>query len=158
MLLSVEIPSRGGETLFADMCRAYEALPLSLKQKLEGLTALNTFSYGATQAEKKDAMAGPHAIHPAVRRLPETHKKAIFVCRLMTDRLNELAAAESRELLDRVFDHCEDAKFTYTHSWRTGDILIWDNRCTMHARNDFPDEERRLMKRVTVGDTLPPEG
>jgi taurine dioxygenase len=157
ILTAIEIPSSGGETLFADMCQAFEALPPSTKSRLEGLTAVNTFTYGANHAEeKKDAAKGPHAVHPVVRRLPETGRKALYVCRLMTDRLNDVPEPESRDLLDEVLAHAEDPRFTYVHKWSVGDIVVWDNRCTMHARNDFNGEERRLLKRVTVADHVTP--
>jgi taurine dioxygenase len=156
VLHALETPSTGGETLFADMCQAYETLPPSTKSRLEGLTALNTFTYGANHAGQKDATSGPHAIHPAVRRLPETGRKSLYVCRLMTDRLNGLPESEGRDLLDELLAHAEDPRFTYMHKWRVGDIVVWDNRCTMHARNDFNGDERRLIKRVTVSDTLAP--
>jgi taurine dioxygenase len=137
VLYAVEVPSRGGETRFASMCRAYETLADATKARLAGLTALNTYQYGQTQAEKKQL-------------------KALYVCRLMTDRIVELPEAESRVLLTELFDHVERPEFTYEHEWRPGDVLIWDNRCVSHARNDFDERERRLLKRVTVGDDLEP--
>lgn len=155
-LHGLEIPSEGGDTLFANMVRAYETLPEATKQKLEGLQALNTFTYGATSKDVKQAELGPHAIHPVVRRIPETGKKALYVCRLMTDRIVDMPEAESRALIDELCDHIESPELTYAHKWKVGDILVWDNRCTSHARTDFSDKERRLMKRVTIGDTVPP--
>jgi taurine dioxygenase len=95
-------------------------------------------------------------VHPVVRTIPETGRKALYVCRLMTDRIMELAEKESRALLAELFDHVERPEFSYEHEWRTGDVLIWDNRCVIHARNDFDKRERRLLKRVTVGDDLKP--
>jgi len=74
----------------------------------------------------------------------------------MTDRINELAADEGRMLLDELCDHLEDPRFQYAHHWKAGDILIWDNRCTIHARTDFDASQRRLLKRVTVADSAPP--
>jgi taurine dioxygenase len=74
----------------------------------------------------------------------------------MTDRIIELPEGESRGLLAELFDHVERPEFSYEHEWRTGDVLIWDNRCVIHARNDFDERERRLLKRVTVGDDAKP--
>jgi taurine dioxygenase len=157
VLHAIEIPDSGGETMFSNMCAAYEALPEKTRERLKGLTALNTYEYGQTHAEnKKLAQDAPTAVHPLVRTVPESGKKALYACRLMTDRINELPASESRALLDELCDHAENPRFRYEHSWRTGDILIWDNRCTSHARKDFDGSQRRLMKRVTVGDTVPP--
>jgi taurine dioxygenase len=157
VLHAIEIPDSGGETMFSNMCAAYETLPEKTRERLKGLTALNTYEYGQTHAEnKKLAQDAPTAVHPLVRTVPESGKKALYACRLMTDRINELPASESRALLDELCDHAENPRFRYEHSWRTGDILIWDNRCTSHARKDFDGSQRRLMKRVTVGDTVPP--
>jgi alpha-ketoglutarate-dependent taurine dioxygenase len=157
VLYAVEVPARGGETRFAGMCLAYERLPDATKAKLAGLTALNTFQYGQTRAEDKRLSADtPSAVHPVVRTIPETGRKALYVCRLMTDRIMELSEKESRALLEELFDHVERPEFAYEHDWRPGDVVIWDNRCVSHARNDFDERERRLLKRVTVGDDSPP--
>lgn len=157
VLMSIEVPRAGGDTLFANTCMAYETLPEKTKARLGGLTALNTYEYGRTQAQDKTLSdATPTAAHPVVRTIPETGGKALYVCRLMTDRINELAESESRAFLDELCDHLESPRFQYAHRWQPGDILIWDNRCTIHARTDFDGSERRLLKRVTVGDTCPP--
>jgi taurine dioxygenase len=157
VLMSIEVPSAGGDTLFANTCLAYETLPAATKARIAGLTALNTYEYGRTHAEDKTlSQATPTAVHPVVRTLPENGKKALYVCRLMTDRINGLADSESRALLDEICDHLESPRFQYAHRWEVGDILIWDNRCTIHARTDFDGSQRRLLKRVTVGDTSPP--
>lgn len=157
VLHALEIPRQGGDTCFSNMCLAYDTLPESTKKRIEGLTAFNTFEYGTTnEGAKKLSADAPAAVHPVVRRIPETGRKALYVCRLMTDRINELEPDESRELLEELFDHVEKPDFVYAHKWTVGDILIWDNRCTIHARTDFDGSERRLMKRVTVGDNTPP--
>jgi taurine dioxygenase len=126
-------------------------LPARTKARLEGLTCLHSYSYGATLAGRKDdASQRPSACHPLVRVIPETGRKALYLCRLMTDRINELTEAESRLLLDEMFDHLEKPEFTYQHRWMPGDLLIWDNYCTVHARTDFSPNERRMLKRLTV--------
>lgn len=155
-LHGLEIPAEGGDTCFANMVRAYETLPEATKKRIEGLTALNTFTYGATKRDGKTDELGPHAIHPIVRRIPETGKKALYVCRLMTDSIVGMPEDESRALLKELCDHIEHTGLIYQHKWKVGDIVVWDNRCTSHARTDFSDKERRLMKRVTIGDTVPP--
>lgn len=157
VLYSIELPSAGGETRFSNMCEAYEALSDDTKRKLEGLTALNTYQYGQTTSNNKQLSEdSPSAIHPVVRTIPETGEKALYICRLMTDQIMELPEAESKSLLNELFGHCERPEFIYEHSWAVGDTLIWDNRCVLHARNDFSEKERRLLKRVTVGDTVAP--
>lgn len=158
VLHAIELPSVGGETRFASTCAAYEALSDEMKAHLDGLTALNTYQYGQTKADDKTLTNdSPKAVHPVVRTLPDSGRKALYVCRLMTDRIMELTDGDSRALLDELFDHCEQEQFVYEHAWSTHDVLIWDNRCVLHARNDFDPREDRLLKRVTVGDTQPPQ-
>src|SRR5680860_348379 len=119
VLHSIELPSQGGETRFSNTCKAYEALPEETKAKLEGLTALNTYQYGQTTSTNKQLSEdSPSAVHPVVRTIPETGQKALYVCRLMTDRILELPEAESRALLEELFDHCERPEFTYEHQWK----------------------------------------
>ncbi len=156
-LHAIEIPDKGGETCFANMCLAYETLPVEIKQKIEGKQALNTYEYGATHAEaKKLDDDAPSAVHPVVRTIPETGRKALFVARLMTDKILGLPDDESRMLLNQIADHCEQPKFSYQHHWQVGDILMWDNRCSTHARKDFDASQRRLMKRIALGDAVAP--
>ncbi len=156
-LHAIEIPDKGGETCFANMCLAYETLPVEIKQKIEGKQALNTYEYGATHAEaKKLDDDAPSAVHPVVRTIPETGRKALFVARLMTDKILGLPDDESRMLLNQIADHCEQPKFSYEHHWQVGDILMWDNRCSTHARKDFDASQRRLMKRIALGDAVAP--
>lgn len=157
VLHAIEIPDAGGDTWFSNMTMAYDTLPEQTKKRIEGLSALNTYEYGQTHTEnKKLTEAAPTAVHPLVRTIPETGRKALFVCRLMTDRIEELPEAESGALLAELCDHVENPRFVYAHKWRVGDIVIWDNRCTIHARTDFDGSQRRLLKRVTVGDDTPP--
>lgn len=156
-LHAVEIPQAGGDTMFSNNVRAYEQLPDALKQKLQGLMATHSFQYGETSREaRSQAAERPHYTHPLVRRIPENGKRALAVCRLMTDCIEGLPDDESKALIEELCDRIEDRGNVYSHEWRVGDILIWDNRCTSHARTDFPTTERRLMKRVTIGDTQPP--
>lgn len=157
VLHAIEIPSRGGDTCFGNMYLAYEALAPAMRRRLDGLKALNTYEYGSTTPGAKHLSGGaPTAVHPVVRTIPETGRKALYISRLMTDRIIGLPEPESRALLDELRDHCEQPQFVYQHKWRVGDLLIWDNRCVTHARTDFSPDERRLLKRVTVGDTVRP--
>jgi taurine dioxygenase len=156
-LHAVEIPGTGGATLFSNNVRAYNRLPEEKRKRLDGLMATHSFQYGETLKENRVAAEDrPHFTHPLVRRIPENGNRALAVCRLMTDQIEGLDEAESRALIEELCDAIEDPSNVYGHEWRVGDILIWDNRCTSHARTDFPTTERRLMKRVTIGDTQPP--
>ena len=157
MLYAVEIPSTGGNTLFASGYAAYETLDPAIRAKLEGRRALHHYNYGSTQ---KDDTRGVEAfaewVHPVFRTHDETGKKAVYVNRLMTVKIVDMAEDMSDRLLNAVYDHAERPEFVYAHVWRKGDVLLWDNRCSSHARTDFPSNERRLMTRTTVKGTARP--
>jgi taurine dioxygenase len=158
LLYGIEIPSHGGETIFANMYRAFETLPEPLAQAIEGRRALNIFEYNEDGGYGQSAMELYSAVpsgaksfaHPIVRTHPATGRKALYVNRGMTLCIEGMERARSDDLLLRLFDHQEQAQFQYSHSWRVGDLIMWDNRCTLHARNDFPADERRILRRVTV--------
>jgi taurine dioxygenase len=152
MLYAIEIPSKGGNTLFANAYMAYETLPDALKHRIDGRKALNAYDYdtGATIRGGTVPTDAPSYAHPVVRTHPATGRKALYVNRLMTRRIEGLPPQESEKLLNRLFDHQEQPEFIYEHVWRPGDILMWDNRCTLHARTDFSADERRLLRRVTI--------
>ena len=102
-----------------------------------------------------DPTSGPHAVQPAIRTHPETGRKSVFVNRLMTQSLVGLPEAESDALLERLWSLCERREYVYEHVWRVGDLVMWDNRCTQHARTDFPAGERRLLRRVGLAGDKP---
>jgi taurine dioxygenase len=157
MLYAGEIPSHGGNTLFASGYAAYETLPAEIRQPLEGRTARHHYNYGSTQkGDGRGTAAFSDSEHPVFRTHEETGRKAVYVNRLMTEEVVGLPKAESDRLLAALFDHAERPDFVYEHVWRPGDLLLWDNRCSMHARTDFPAGERRLLLRTTIaGDTRP---
>ncbi len=152
MLYSIEVPSVGGNTLFANAYGAYETLPAAIKQRIEGRKALNAYDYdiAATTRGTKVREGVPSYWHPIVRTHPATGRKALFINRLMTVAIEGLSDDEGEELLNTLFDHQEQRTFIYEHVWRPNDVLLWDNRCTLHARTDFSDKERRLMRRVAI--------
>ncbi len=152
MLYAIEVPSKGGNTLFANAYAAYETLPADIKRRIDGRRALNAYDYdtAATKRGTKISDGVPTYVHPVVRTHPATGRKALYVNRLMTARIEDMPEDESTELLEFLFDHQEQRQFIYEHVWRVGDILMWDNRCTLHARTDFNPDERRLMRRVTI--------
>jgi taurine dioxygenase len=152
LLYAIEIPKQGGDTLFANGYLAYETLPESVKRRIEGRKAVNAYDYDSA-ATKRGGDVGreaPSYAHPVVRTHPATGRKALYVNRLMTRRIEGLPAEESDELLTILFDHQEKPEFIYGHVWRPGDLLMWDNRCALHARTDFSAAERRLLRRVTI--------
>jgi len=150
MLYAIEIPSKGGDTLFANAYTAYETLPEPVKERLAGRRAFNAYDQDTTLRSANYDNARASAWHPAVRTHPATGRKALYVNRLMTREIEGLPREESDALLQLLFDHQEQIRFVYQHVWRVGDILMWDNRCTLHARTDFSPDERRLMRRVTI--------
>jgi taurine dioxygenase len=152
MLYAIEVPRAGGNTLFANGYKAYETLPDALKLRIAGRKALNAYDYDTAAMKRGTRLADgvPSCVHPVVRTHPATGRKALYVNRLMTVRIEGLPADESDELLDTLFAHQERREFVYEHVWRPGDLLMWDNRCTLHARTDFSPDERRLMRRVTI--------
>ncbi len=158
-LYAIEVPSAGGDTLFLNMYKAYETLPAEVKARIDGRKALNAYLYDSTtravNGAKVDFTAHPHHVQPIVRTHPATKRKALYVNRLMTFTVEGLDDDDGTALLNALFDHMEQDKFIYAHRWRVGDLLLWDNRCTLHARTDFSDRERRLLRRyVVMGDRV----
>jgi taurine dioxygenase len=158
LLYSVEIPNRGGDTLFASGYAAYDTLDPAIRNRLEGRKAVNRYDYGTTiRGDASNAVGVAHeAAHPVFRTHDQTGRKAVYVNRLMTTHVIDMPKEESDELLDAVFDHSEKPEFVYTHVWKVGDLIVWDNRCSSHARTDFPSDQRRLMLRTTVKGTVRP--
>ena len=155
MLYCLTPTLHGGETAFVNMYMAYETLPDHMKKRIEGLKALHAFTYDSTRAEQNEERKTnwddvAHYVHPVVRTHPVTRRKALYVNRLMTQEITDMDADESREILDFLYTHLENPAFIYEHKWRKGDLLLWDNRCLAHARRDFPANETRLMKRLTI--------
>jgi taurine dioxygenase len=152
-LYSIEVPSWGGNTMFSSMYAAYDNLPQSLKDRIEGRTVLQAFDeYQDRRVDFAERALDtvPHCFQPIVLRHPETGKRAIYVSRLMSHRIEGLSHDESEALLEELFAYTEDPAIRYEHVWRPGDLLMWDNLCSTHARTDFPREERRLMRRYTL--------
>lgn len=152
MLYAMEVPSKGGDTIFANMFAAYDELPEDLKRRIEGRTALNVYDYenAATVRGSEPKEGVPAWAHPMVKAHPATGRKALYFNRLMTHHIVGMDGAESDALLARLFDHQEQDRFIYRHVWKPGDLVLWDNRSTLHARSDFDASERRLMRRTVV--------
>jgi taurine dioxygenase len=127
-------------------------VPPALKEKLTGKKALHIHEYNrAKQASASGDISGiPHYAHPVFVTHPDTGRKTLFVDRLMTTRIQGVSEAESGAILDQLYEIGERSAYIYEHVWQLGDFVMWDNRCTIHARTDFPKEERRLLRRCTV--------
>ena len=153
-LFGVECPSHGGNTLFSNQYKVYDALPDDLKRRLNGRQAMNVYEFGTTTKTKAryDREKVPHHAHPVFRKHPETGRTALYVGELMTEEIVGMPADESEEILARLYATQKRPEFIYAHQWRVGDLVIWDNRCLVHARTDFSRDERRHLRRVTVSD------
>jgi len=151
-LYAIELPSTGGNTLFSNMYKAYDAVPPALKAKLMGRKALHIHEY--KRSEKANLAADisgiPHFYHPVFITHPDTGRRTLFVDRLMTARIEGLEADESDAILEQLYEIGERPELIFEHVWKLGDFLMWDNRCTIHARTDFPQGEPRLLRRCTV--------
>ena len=156
MLYAIAVPPVGGNTLFASTYAACEALPAELRASVEGRLALHTYEPGYGTSNVQMAIHMPpspsaHSFaHPILRTHPATGRKALYVNRLMTQSIVGLPKEESDALLLQLFEYQERPQFQYEHRWQVGDLIMWDNRCTLHARRDFPDTHLRKLRRVAV--------
>lgn len=169
VLYGVETPPSGGDTMFASLEDAYNALSSGMQKLLEGMTGIHTAerSYGTVGKFASDTIAddgmdvrpseeAAHKIeHPVVRTHPETGRKALYVNPNFTFNFKDMTEDESKPLLDFLFKHITRDEFVCRFRWTPGSVVIWDNRCTMHrALNDY-DGHHRVMRRVTVGGDQP---
>jgi taurine dioxygenase len=153
LLYSMKLPSWGGNTCFSNMYKAYENIPSALRSRLEGRKVLQVHDYKRRERldiDKIDLAKVRHHEQPIFITHPATGRKALYVSRLMSARIEGLSRAESDAVLDELFDIAERPAVVYEHAWRLGDLVIWDNWCSIHARKDFPREEPRLMRRLTI--------
>jgi taurine dioxygenase len=158
-LYAIKIPSRGGNTLFANLYAAYDALPQATKGRIDGLKTQFVYDYDAQERNFTDDEDStlPRAVHDLVRTHPVTGRKSLYLSRLMCRRVVDMDPAEGEELLMELFDHAEKPEFVYAHKWTIDDLIIWDNRCLNHARTDFPADEERLLRRYTVSEPDAPD-
>ena len=152
-LYAIAIPSRGGNTLFASMYAAYDALPKRLKQRLEGLKG--AFAYGGrrkhTELLNAEDREWTPVFHPIIRTHPETGRKALYFDPGKILRIEGVEEAESDELIEELTGYMIQPGAEYHHKWRVGDIVIYDNRCSYHkAAGDYPPEEERIHWRVSI--------
>lgn len=149
LLYALEVPSVGGNTQFANMYKAYESLPEGLKKTLAHCHAEHLY-YAGNRPNAPDRSLSGVRQHPIFIEHEETGRTALYVSRLMTSKIVELPDDESEAILAELFDHTEKPEFVYEHVWTPGDFVVWDNRCLNHARTDFSEGERRLLRRTTV--------
>jgi taurine dioxygenase len=156
MLYALEIPPEGGDTWLVGMQAAWETLPAPLKDKVRGRRIKHDGTYnsggflrqGVTPTD--DPHEAPGAWHPAVCRHPATGVPTLYLGRRRNSYVEGYAPAESDALLDALWAHIERPDLTYAHKWRVGDLLLWDNRSTMHRRDPFDGAARRVMHRTQI--------
>jgi taurine dioxygenase len=170
LLYALVVPERDGvtlgNTLFASTCASYDDLPATIKRRLEGLRAVNSYnamferkaSEFGVRPKLTDEMAQAYpkdAVHPVVRTHPTTGRKCIYVCEGYTTRILEIPEDESRELLALLFAQVTKPEYVYRHQWRVGDLLMWDNCAVQHlAMFDYAPLPRH-MERTTVEGSIP---
>jgi len=161
ILHAIKVPPEGGGTQFANMELAYETLPDAMKERIAGLRAVhsweasrdNTFNDPATEESKKER---PPVVHPMVRTHPDTGRKSLYIG-THTAHIEGMPVAEGRALLYQLLDFATQPRFQYTHYWKRGQVVMWDNRCLLHrAAGDFAmDKHPRLLHRTVIRGTKP---
>jgi alpha-ketoglutarate-dependent 2,4-dichlorophenoxyacetate dioxygenase len=160
MLHARVVPPVPADTEFADMRAAYDALPADMKAQLEGLRAHHSVAYSRHvlgfefSAEEQEKLKG--AIHPLVRTIPRSLRRSLYLASHQS-RIIDWPIPEGRLLLRDLMEHATQPEFVYRHAWRVGDLVIWDNRATMHRARPFDDAKyRRELRRVTTLDIEQP--
>ncbi len=165
ILYALELPSQGGDTLWANQHAAYDSLPQTALAEIGALRAVHRPepAFGTMRrldretGDLTDAMpdAAAEVLHPLVRTHPETRQKSLFHSGACTARLQGRTLSDSKPFLDRLMAHATQERFTYRHRWREHDVVFWDNRCTMHlALNDYAGQ-RRVVHRVSIEGDVP---
>jgi len=155
-LYALEIPETGGNTSWGNMCLAYEALPSQLKQEILGLEANHDATYNSAGMIRKgmkhvtDPREAPGARHPLVVRHPDSGLPALFLGRRRNSYILGMDLDASNQLLDVLWAHIDNPEFTFTQVWQLNDLILWDNRCTLHRRDSFDPNARRLMHRTQI--------
>ena len=156
ILHAIEIPPQGGDTYWANMHAAYDTLPAPLRSRIEGREAVHDATYNSAGTMRKgyqevtDPRTAPGARHPLVRTHPETGRRCLFLGRRRNSYVVGLDLEESESLLDALWAHATQPQFTFRQQWRVGDVLVWDNRCTLHRRDAFDPRARRLLHRTQI--------
>ena len=158
MLYALEVPEEGGDTLLADCCAAYDALPEARKSELDPLVLhhsylhfMETRKYGRKPLTEKIKSENPDVFHPLIRRHPADGRKALWVSTGTVKDVLDMPHDEGMQLIEDLVDYVTQEKFVFRHEWRVGDILTWDNRCTLHSGSLFDDKKYfRHMHRLWV--------
>lgn len=156
VLLSVEIPSEGGDTWFADQYAAYDALPEALRERVAGLSIKHDAAHTSIGdlrpgfAPFDDPRDAPGVAHPIVMTHEETQRQCLYLGRREWAYVIGLSLPESEALLDELWSYATRNENVIRQEWQVGDVIIWDNRCVLHRRDDFDPSQRRLLRRCQV--------
>ena len=156
LLHALELPPSGGDTFWSNMYLAYETLPEALKRRIAGRRAIHDATYNSAgmmrrgMREVADPREAPGAHHPLVVAHPETRRPALFLGRRRNSYVLGLELAESEALLDRLWAHATKPEFAFRQVWQPHDLILWDNRCTLHRRDAFDPDSRRVMHRTQI--------
>ncbi|SMF89552.1 taurine dioxygenase [Azospirillum oryzae] len=161
MLHAVELPPNGGDTQFADMIAAYDALPEDTRRRIDGLKSVQSLEFmrrytGSAPPTEDDIVAAPPIAHPLVRTHPETRRKSLYIG-MYSSHIEGMSEEEGRALLEELLEHATQDRFVRTHRWRHGDLVFWDNRCLLHraTANYEMGKHRRVLMRVVVKGSVP---
>jgi taurine dioxygenase len=161
-LYALEVPPEGGDTHFCSMYRAYEALPEALRRRIAGLTVKHDATYNSGGYVRQglvatdDPLRSSGVYHPLVCTHPESGRRLLYLGRRRNAYIGGLALADSEALLDELWSSATDEAFAWHIEWRVGDLVLWDNRCTMHRRDGFDPNTRRVLHRTQIkGETRP---
>lgn len=156
VLYAIELPGQGGDTSFCDLYRAYETLEPLVKQQVESLSCIHDITLDSAGRPRKgytpttDPRQAQGALHPLVLRHPRTGRPHLYLGRRKWAYIPGLTLEESEALLDAIWAHCTRPEFHWTQRWEVGDLILWDNRCTMHRRDGFPADSRRVLHRTQL--------
>lgn len=162
LLYALEVPASGGDTSFCDMYRALATLPVALRERITGLRVKHDGTYnsggfvraGITPTD--DPRDAPGTLHPLVCTHPDSGRPMLYLGRRRMAYIEGMELAESEALLDQIWAHATSPALSWSHRWRVGDLVLWDNRCTMHRRDPFDASARRVMHRTQVKGAAPP--
>ena len=155
-LYALEVPPSSGDTGFANMYMAYDTLPEELRRRVEGRLCRHDSSRNSAGELRRgytdvtDPRQAPGADHPIIRTHPVTGHKALFLGRRRNAFIQGLELDDSERLLDALWEHAARPELTWYQQWRVGDLVLWDNRCVMHRRDEFDPASRRLMHRSQI--------
>jgi taurine dioxygenase len=162
ILYALEVPPSGGNTYFNNMYQAYESLPESLKKQIEGKKLKHDGTYNSGGYVRQgvvavdDPVTSPGTYHPLVCTHPETKRRVLYLGRRRNAYIDGLTLADSESLLDELWLHANREELEWHNEWLVGDLVLWDNRCTMHRRDPFDAGSRRVMHRTQIkGETRP---